>query len=181
MACDRGSYVTVESTRPAPALQILRIIAAAFMIVPIFIGLALAFVFVPHGGSGAFGPKLLVPVILGAAAFLFQVTFGFRAPAIAVGAPRRSYLPDFQSRMFIRLALAEVVLFVSLALAFVWSDTGFVMYAVGAAVTEILLIVNGWPSQRVIEKFRRNLERDGGQSYLSEDLGLPTTGLSTAL
>ncbi|WP_460810431.1 hypothetical protein [Microlunatus endophyticus] len=152
-------------------------IVGAFMAAPIFIAFAMFFVFITPDSTVRFGPPLLVPVVLGVVAFLLQNLAGFRAAAIPVGTPRRSYVADFQSKLFLRLALAEAVMIVCMALAFVFLDTGFGVFVLGALITEILLVVNGWPSERVIEKYRRALERDGGQSWLREDLGLSTSGL----
>ena len=59
------------------------------------------------------------------------------------------------------MALAEIPLLVSMALAFVTSDGGFYVVLLGAVVSVVLLLVHVWPTERSVDRVADSLERGG--------------------
>lgn len=107
------------------------------------------------------GGNVLIPVV------------GYQTPAVPPGAPRESHVAALQSAMILRFALAESAALVSIVLAFVVTAGGMLLVLVGCAIALLTMALHVYPSERPIERYRRQLERDGGVSYLREDLGLP--------
>ncbi|WP_141014992.1 hypothetical protein [Nocardioides sambongensis] len=116
---------------------------------------------------------LAVVVAEGAAAYLLVTVVGYNAPAVPPGAARESWVARFQASMMVRLALGESTALIALALAFIVPDGGYLLLLVGAAMSLVTMGVHGYPWDYPVERYRARLERDGGTSYLREDLGLP--------
>jgi hypothetical protein len=76
----------------------------------------------------------------------------------------------FRSTLMLRLALAESVAIIGLALAFVAGRT-VLLYDLGAAISVLLLAVHVWPSLRTVDKILARLEADGARTGLREVLG----------
>lgn len=156
-------------------IQTLRTLALAMMGAIVMIGLALFFVLgdeetafdVPDTWALALvvamglGLNVLIPIV------------GYQAPAVAPGASRHNYAGAFQAAMILRLTLAESVGIISIALAFVVDAGGMLIYLIGGAISLATMAFHGYPWEGPVERFRARLERDGGTSYLREDLGLP--------
>ena len=165
----------------------LRIIAVLMMCAPVSIGAALVAVLAPEDTATS-APAAWVPLAqVGAGIVLHLVisTTAYRAPALEPSLPepeaRRRSLEAYRTSTMLRLALAESLAIISVALAFVLVRGGLWVYVVGAAISLVLLGYHGWPSERTVERVRAQLERDQGRSYLREELGLPPTSPHTAL
>jgi hypothetical protein len=90
-------------------------------------------------------------------------------PAVAAGRARSAYLVT----VFLRLALAEIPLVVSMALAFLPPTGGFWVVLLGAVITLGLTLIHVWPTQRSVDRVSDSLERSGTRSHLRESLALP--------
>ena len=127
------------------------------------------------------GPPLwLVGVQLAAGLLLHLVleAVGYRAAAVPPGTPEeevhRIAVAAFQSRTLLRIAAAESIGVVSLAVAFVLGGGGvWTGYVTGAAVSVALIGVHGWPWSRPIDRTEAALQRDGTRVGLREAFGLP--------
>jgi hypothetical protein len=155
-------------------VQQLRLLSFMLMGSIIALGVALFFVLGPRDGALA-GPALwanatVIAVSVGAFAMLHNI--GYRAPAVSPTEPRSDHTAAFQTSYFLRFAFAEVPALVSFVLAFVVVQGGIALYLVGGVVSFALAALHVYPSERVIERYRAQLEREGGTSYLREDLGL---------
>jgi hypothetical protein len=113
-------------------------------------------------------PLVIVGAFLvgGVVLHLVLETVGYRArpvpPGTPVGEATRLGVRAFQSLMFVRMALSEVSAFVALGAAFVLGPPDAVLtYAVGGAVSAVLVLVHVWPWRRPVERTRAALERDG--------------------
>jgi hypothetical protein len=155
----------------------LRITVAVVMGAPWIICLAMWFVL-----SGSLGDELpwtyLAAVLLiGVLVGLLIWLVGYRAtalptgmpPAVAAGRARSAYLVT----VLLRLALAEIPLVVSMALAFLPPTGGFWVVLLGAVITLGLTLIHVWPTQRSVDRVSDSLERSGTRSHLRESLALP--------
>lgn len=156
-------------------IQSLRILALTLMGALVFIGIALYFVLGTQENAFALPATwaLVAVVVIGAGSNVMIPLVGYQAPAIDATAPRQRYTGAFQSGMILRFAFAESTAIISIALAFVVVDGGMLLYLIGAAISLVTMAVHVYPSEAAVERFRARLEREGGTSYLREDLGLP--------
>jgi hypothetical protein len=152
----------------------LRMLAGSMMGAVVLICFALWFVLGTADDAFA-APEtwaLAVVVAEGLAAFVVVTVVGYNTPAIAPGAERTSYAGAFQASMMLRLAVGESTALIALALGFVVAEGGYLLVLVGAAISLVTMGLHGYPWEYPIERYRARLERDGGTSYLREDLGL---------
>jgi hypothetical protein len=153
----------------------LRMLASSMIGAVVLIGLAMWFVL--SGNEDPFAvPEswaLLVVLAEGAAVLVLVTVAGYNAPAVPPGAERTSYVARFQASMMLRLALGESTALIALALAFVVPEGGYLLFLLGALLSLVTMGIHGYPWEYPVERYRARLERDGGTSYLREDLGLP--------
>ncbi|MCD4535728.1 hypothetical protein LRP67_16680 [Nocardioides sp. cx-169] len=166
-------------------LTSLRIVVGAMMAFLLLIALSLSFVLAPSGSSppdqGLLdAPAPWVPAALlagGVALHLVITAVGYRTPAIVPGTPPevagRAAAGALTSGTFLRAALAESLALLALALAFVLIEGGFVTYLCGAAVSLALSALHAFPREATIRRTEESLERQGGTSYLRQQLSLP--------
>ncbi len=158
----------------------LRLVVAVVMGAPWIICLSMWFVL-----SGTFAgdetpfPWLFLAVVaaLGVVVGLVITVIGYRAAPLPTGLPAAEAAARartaYTSRLFLRMALAEIPLLVSMALAFVTSRDGFYVVLLGAVVSVVLMLVHVWPTERSVDRVADSLERGGTRSYLREALALP--------
>ena len=123
---------------------------------------------------GLLGAQLVAGVVV----HLLSEAVGYRAPAVPAGTPgeeaHRIAVAAYQSRTMLRIATAESIAVVSLAVAFVLGGAGaWPGYVTGAAVSAVLVGVHGWPWSRPVDRTEAALERDGVRVGLREAFGLP--------
>lgn len=109
---------------------------------------------------------------VGVATHVVIFSIGYRAPAIDPTAPRESYVAGYQSAMILRFALGESTAILALALGFVVPEGGMLLFLIGVAIAFAALALHVYPWEFSVERYRAALEREGGTSYLREDLGL---------
>lgn len=155
-------------------LSSLRTMVGAVMGSLVVMGIALWFVLTDHTGI----PEvqwLGVVLLVGAGAAGLIRSVGFRPPAIAPGTTSeesaRQARTAFQSGTISRMAIAEVPVFVSIAVAFVATEGGFVLYLLGAAISMALLVAYVVPSDNTVARTQQGLEREGGRADLNAALG----------
>lgn len=131
-------------------------------------------------GSPAVPPLALLggQLVAGVVVHLLCEAVGYRAAAVPPGTPdeeaRRAAVAAYQSRTLLRIAVAESVAVVSLAVAFVLGGAGaWPGYVTGAVVSAVLVAVHGWPWSRPVDRTEAALERDGARVGLREAFGLP--------
>jgi hypothetical protein len=122
-------------------------------------------------------PPLWVPWVLGGLAVLSHLlsrTFGFSLKPVPAGTlpteAMATALAAFRASLILRFALSEVVAIFALVLSFVVSPQTWMTYLIGGVLALLLLAVNVWPSPAVISKAQQQLDREGGQSFLSDAL-----------
>ena len=150
---------------------------AVLMGAPWIICLSMWFVLSGSLGDEFPWPFLAVVAVSGVIVGWVISVIGYRAAPLPPGMPG----PDaaarsrsaYTSTLFIRLALAEVPLLVSMALAFVTLTGGFYVVLLGAAVSIVLMLIHVWPTERSVDRVADSLERGGTRSHLREALGLP--------
>lgn len=158
----------------SPALQTLRYLVGAVIGALFVMAVALMFVL-------GFGPPPLLSVLLllllGAGAYFVIETVGYRVrpvdPGLDGDAARQAGMSQFQSSLMRRLAMAESVAIIGIALAFVGRTV--LIYDVGASISVLLLLVHVWPSQRSVDRVVSELERNGARTGLREMLGFGGT------
>ncbi|MGN0063955.1 MAG: hypothetical protein ACI379_06910 [Nocardioides sp.] len=100
---------------------------------------------------------------------------GYRVQPLRTGADagevQRSVRGQWTSQQVVRTALSEAVALVSLALAFVAGDGGFLIAVVGVLVSLVLFAVHAWPSRRAVDRIASGLEAAGTPSGLRESFG----------
>jgi hypothetical protein len=115
-------------------------------------------------------------VVAGLAAHGFCEALGYRTrpldPSLDADEARTVARARFQAGMILRFAVCEAIAIVSLAMAFVVGEGGWLGYVTGAAVSLVLMAVHVWPWSRPVDRVRLALERDGASSGLGEDFGL---------
>lgn len=162
-----------------PLARSTRVMASALMSALVMIALALYFV-LPDPWAA---PPWWVPaaqVAAGVAVHLFNDSVGYRTPALGPGTPEddattRS-VQAYSQTMLLRFVPSEGIAIVSVALAFVLGEGGFLTYLGGAAVSLALLAVHVWPWARPVGRTTASLERDGGRSHLHRAFGLADPG-----
>jgi hypothetical protein len=161
-------------TTPSP-LATLRTMISACLSGVFFLVVAVYFVLGDTFGDPVPVTSVVVVLLVAAADALALSMIGYRVPAIAPGTPsqeagvaaRRAY----SSSTYVRMALSEAVAIISLALAFVVTEGGYVVFLVGAALAMVLMAVHAWPGERTIAKVEASLEREGAHSHLREAIG----------
>ncbi|OCG73559.1 hypothetical protein [Microbacterium sediminis] len=166
------------TTQPAPAaarLRILRTIAIAYLGAIPMIGIVLTFITPADDPWGA--PDLLgivVPLAIGAAAWIGVLTFGLRMPALPardVEIDRTAGLGAYQTTLFQRVAVAMLPALVSVALQFALPHATLITYAIGGVISLVLVAVYVYPNRYNVRLVERRLDRDGARSGLSQSLG----------
>lgn len=157
-------------------IQQLRIMVLAVVTGVVAMGVVLHVVLAPDTDAYAF-PSAAALGFLGVAALVANTTMvlvGYRTTAVAPATQRTNHTGAFQSTTILRLAFAETSAIVGALLAFVVPAGGMVLYLLGAAVTLAAMALHVYPSDATIDRVRRSLEREGGKSYLREDLDVGT-------
>lgn len=162
-------------------LRQVQILAGAVMGSLVMIAIALGIAF-PDGERFDAPPLWLIGAQVAAAVVvhLLVEAIGYRAGAIhpetGEAEARGQAMHSFTSGTVLRLGLCESIALASVAAAFLVDTGGYVGFLTGAAVSLALMAVHAWPGTGPIGKTATNLERDGGRSYLREQLGLGPVG-----
>lgn len=158
-------------------LASLRVLVGALLTAPVFIVVAMAFVLAPTEGALDATPLLVVPLVIGVAAFAVCEAVGYRTPAVVPGTPheqaRSQSVNAYRTTTTTRFAISEAVLFICVALGFVVTTGGYLLVVLGAVVAMALVWFECWPRERPVARTQAALERDGAPSYLREALGVP--------
>lgn len=170
--------MSVPTSSGTPFAMSARILAGSLMGALLFMGFALFYV-LPIDES----PPLwvfLAQLVTGVAIHFFIETIGYRVRALEVSMSddeaAAAGRARWQSSMILRFALCEFVALASIAAAFVIEEGGFLIYAVGALVSLVLMAVHVWPWARPIGRTAEALESAGQPSYLREAFGLSAPG-----
>ncbi|MBO0842812.1 MAG: hypothetical protein J2O46_06480, partial [Nocardioides sp.] len=147
-------------------LQSYRTMSLVLLGVPVLIGVVVFFALGGRPGGVLAAPPVWVPiaqVVLGVVEFVLLNSIGYGNMAIEPGADfeesQTKGLQAFQSAMFLRFAVCEFIVFVSLAVAFLVSRGSFLAYAGGAVVALVLLAWFVYPSARNIRRQEAVLDR----------------------
>ncbi|WP_182378525.1 hypothetical protein [Nocardioides sp. WS12] len=167
------SPTTPEPTATQFAMST-RVLSGTLMGALVFIGLACFFV-LPLDET----PPLWVPLAqlaAGIATHALLEAMGYHTlpldPSLTSDDAAAQARAQWQSSMILRFALCESIAILSLALAFVLPEGGFLIYAGGALVALVLMVVHVWPWARPVRKFADTLESAGQASGLREAFGV---------
>ena len=101
---------------------------------------------------------------------------GYRVPALAGDLTEEAAEAEartrWQSGMILRFAISELIAIASMAAAFVLPDGDILVYAGGALVSLVLMVVHVWPWARPVGRTADALEAGGRRSGLREAFGL---------
>lgn len=170
--------MSVPMSSGTPFAMTARILAGSLMGALLFIGFALFYVLPVDETPPPW--VFLAQVVAGVAIHFFLEAVGYRVQALDVsmsedGAATAARV-RWQSSMILRFALCEFVALASIAAAFVIEEGGFLIYAVGALVSLVLMGVHVWPWARPVGRTADALESAGQPSYLREAFGLSAPG-----
>jgi len=116
----------------------------------------------------------VVVIVLGIVSATLVQMFGYRLPAISPNADpaqaRRTGLEAYQKSMFLRFALSEAVAIISIALTFSSHSNNILPYVLGAVISFVLMAYHVWPTEGLISRVQRKLDRNGGRSDLANAL-----------
>jgi hypothetical protein len=150
-----------------------RLVAGTLISGLFFITLALFFV-LPTDET----PPIWVPLAqlgAGVAVHLMVETIGYRPaaldPSLDEDAAVAQGMVRYQGAMILRFALIEAIAIVSIALAFVLPEGGFLTFVGGAVVSFVLMAVHVWPWARPVGRSADALEARGRRSGLRESFG----------
>ncbi|WP_261165483.1 hypothetical protein [Microbacterium sp. Marseille-Q6965] len=157
-------------------LRTMRTIALAYLgAIPV---MTIALVFVAPS-SDPWGmpdlPGLIAPAVVGVAAWAGIITVGFRVPPLPASNVRvrdDAGVAAYQSTMFVRMAFATLPALVSVALLFSLPGATMITYAIGGAISLVLLAVYVYPNRFNAHLVERRLDGAGARSGLVEALGL---------
>lgn len=159
---------------PTPFALSARILAGSLIGALVFIGIALVTV-LPTDETPpvwVFGAQLAA----GVAVHVVLEAIGYRPqpldPSMGDDEAAAAGRVRWQSSMVLRFALSEFVALASIAAAFVLDPGGFSVYAVGALVSLVLMVVHVWPWSRPVGRTADALESAGRPSYLREAFNL---------
>jgi len=145
--------------------------------------IVLALWFVLGGQEGALTPP--VPVVVGQLVAGLIVHLALEKIGYLVGPLERGLDPDeatrralvaWTTKMALRFVLSEAVALVSIVVAFSVPEGSFVVVAVGAIVSLLLMLVHVWPGARPVGKLADELEGEGQPSGLREAFGHTGSG-----
>jgi hypothetical protein len=162
-------------------LRQVQTLAGAVMGSLVMIAIALGIAF-PEGARFDAPPLWLIAaqVLAAIAVHVVVEAVGYRVPAIDPGTreaeARTISVRAFTSGTVLRIGLCESIALASVAAAFLVDSGGYAGFLTGAAISLVLMAVHAWPGAGPIEKTRASLERDGGRSFLREQLGLAPVG-----
>jgi len=157
----------------APVMTSLKVLVGGISGGIALMGVALAFIL-----KFTAPPLWAVAVLLliGLGAHTVIVAVGYRAKPLPPQTPTRDAgalsMRVFRSLMMVRMALAESVALLGILLAFVTTGTSWLLFAVGAAVSLLLIALHVWPSRSTVDRVVTALEKDGARTGLHETLGL---------
>lgn len=165
-----------ESSDPFPSQH--RILTGSLMGGLVVLGLALSFVLPTDEAPAAWVP--LAQIVAGVAVHLTLEAIGYRTvpldPSVDDDQAAAQAKVRYQTGMILRFAICEAVAIASIGLAFVLPEGGFLVYAVGALVSLVLMGVHVWPWARPVGKSADALEVSGQPSGLREAFGLASPG-----
>ena len=144
-----------------------RLVAGTLISGLLFIALALFFV-LPTDEV----PPLWVPLAQLAAGVAVHAL----VPSLDDEAAVAQGMVRYQGAMILRFALIEAIAIVSIALAFVLPEGGFLTFAGGAVVSLVLMAVHVWPWARPVGRSADALEAAGRRSGLREQFGHASSG-----
>lgn len=161
-------------------LTTMRIMSLAFMSSVVMLVIAVSFVFPDDRFAAPSALRIGAIVAATVGLHLLVSSVCYRAPALPHGlspdAAARKSAATFFSGWFLRAALTEPIVLVTLATGFVWPDGAFLSIVIAALCALALMAVHLPPREAAIAKVEANLERDGAVSNLREGLGLPRRG-----
>ena len=155
-----------------------RLVAGTLISGLLFIALALFFV-LPTDEV----PPLWVPLAqlaAGVAVHVMVEAIGYRPAALDPSLDEEAAVAQgmvrYQGAMILRFALIEAIAIVSIALAFVLPEGGFLTFAGGAVVSLVLMAIHVWPWARPVGRSAAALEAAGRRSGLREQFGHASSG-----
>ena len=158
----------------APFALSSRMLAASLMGALVVLGVALSVVLPPEGSFSIV--VLLAQVVAGVVVHGLLEAIGYRMPALAGDlsdeAAEAEARTRWQSGMILRFAISELIAIASIAAAFVLPDGDILVYAGGALVSLVLMMVHVWPWARPVGRTADALEAGGRRSGLREAFGL---------
>jgi len=163
---------------PTPVMRSLKILVGGIAGGIVFMAVALAFVL------RFTAPPLwavVVLLLLGIGADALIRTVGYRVKPLAPQTPSQEAgtrsMGVFRSLMMMRMALAESVALIGIVLAFITTQRSWLVFAVGAAVSLLLIALHVWPSRSSVDRVVVSLEKDGARTGLHDILGLGRGGV----
>lgn len=160
---------SAPSSRPTPApLRAARVVVGAMMVALVVFGVVARLI------MGSAWPEqawvwitVLLVVAIGG---VLAATLGLRVRPIPAGTHpaevRRLAGDALTSTTMLRAALTEAPAIVAFALAFLVD--AWVVYAVGGAMSLVLMAVLAWPSATVLHRLAAALDAEGARSGLAE-------------
>jgi len=149
----------------APVMTSLKVLVGGISGGIALMGVALAFIL-----KFTAPPLWAVAVLLlnGLGAHTVIVAVGYSAKPLPPQTPTRDAgalsMRVFRSLMMVRMALAESVALLGILLAFVTTGTSWLLFAVGAAVSLLLIALHVWPSRSSVDRVVTALEKDGART-----------------
>ncbi len=156
-----------SSSGSEPVLRSLKVLTGGITGGIVFMDVALAFL-LDFTAPALWAVVVLLLVGLGAHTVIRAV--GYRAkpipPQTPTGEAGALSIRAFRSLMMLRMVLAESVAIIAIPLAFVTAGTSWLLFAVGAAVSLLLIALHVWPSRATVDRVSAALEKDGASSGL---------------
>lgn len=160
----------------ASPLSSLRILVGAVGTAPVIIVVLMGYVLSDTIRDPLPWPYLGIVVTLGVALAILISRIGYRVAPLPRRTPRAEAearsRTAYQSRLYLRLAAAEIPMLVAVVLAFVTRTGGFAVVLFGAGMAINLIFTYAWPSERSIARTAEALESAGARSHLREALGV---------
>ncbi len=165
--------MSLEPHRPESALRPIQMVSAMVGIGAVMITVVRIFVD-PSAPMPSVAAILIVLVALVASAVLIRLV-GYTVPALppsitpeqAASASLRAYT----STTTLRTAIAEAPVLVAFAVSFTFQPHSWLPLLIALPGALALWWLHAWPSARTAAALEDALEREGGESHLSETLG----------
>lgn len=163
---------------PTPVMRSLKILVGGIAGGIVLMGVALAFI-LKFTAPPLWAVVVLLVIGLGAHTLIKAV--GYRVRPIPAQTPSQEAgtrsMGVFRSLMMLRMALAESVALIGIVLAFITTQRSWLVFAVGAAVSLLLIALHVWPSRSSVDRVVVGLEKDGARTGLHDILGLGRGGV----
>lgn len=161
--------------RPGAA-QAFRTLAGSLMAAPVLLGVALFFAL--SGSEGAWDATPIAAAFAALGVVMHIVitrVIWTMIPAVEPGLDADTTwgkaLAGMQPNMMLRFALAEAVVIMGAAAAFVVTSGGLTIFVVAAIASLVLMWLNVYPNESVIRRTQERLEAKGARTGLAEAFG----------